>query len=105
MKKSFLTFIVFFAACAVSYASFPVIELTEPLVTASSDTSAWGIVAICCGVMGLFIPFLGIPALIFGAMGLKKKMRGLAIAGFILGVIEVILLLLVLLAVAAVASI
>jgi hypothetical protein len=105
MKKYFLTFIVFFSACAVSYASFPVIELSEPLLTASSDTSAWGIVAICCGVLGLFIPFLGIPALIFGAMGLKKKMKGLAIAGLILGLIEVIILLLVILALGAVASV
>ena len=105
MKKYFLTFIVCFSACAVSYASFPVIELSEPLLTASSDTSAWGIVAICCGVLGLFIPFLGIPALIFGAMGLKKKMKGLAITGFILGLIEVIILLLVILALATVASV
>ena len=31
------------------------------------------------------------PAIIFGALGFKKKLRGLAIAGFVLGVIEILI--------------
>ncbi len=60
--------------------------------TKKSDTSGWeGIVALVCGILGVFTGILAIPAIIFGAIGMKrgKQHRGLARAGFILGVVVV----------------
>ncbi len=57
-----------------------------------SDTPAWGIAAIACSFLGLFILgiLFGILGIIFGAIGLNKSLKGLAIAGLILGVIDVV---------------
>jgi apolipoprotein N-acyltransferase len=56
-----------------------------------------GIAALVLGIIGLlisFIPFIGmyalpltVLALIFGALGMRKKPRGLAIAGLVLGLL------------------
>lgn len=56
-----------------------------------SDTAAWGIAAIACSFVGLFFLgiLFGILGIIFGAIGLNKNLKGLAIAGLILGVIDV----------------
>lgn len=61
------------------------------------SSSGWeGIVALVCGVLGLFLGFPAILAIIFGAMGMgrNKKHRGMAVAGFVLGIIVTALLLL-----------
>jgi hypothetical protein len=61
---------------------------------AQSDSNGWAIASFCCGVVGLFI--LGIPlgvcAVVFGALGMsnQKRLRGLAIAGLVLGVIDIV---------------
>jgi hypothetical protein len=54
-----------------------------------------GIVAFSCGVLGLFIPGLNFAAILFGLLGIGKgsKLKGLAVAGFILGVIELLIFL------------
>lgn len=76
---------------------------------ASAD--AFGIVSLIAGVLGLifmFIPGIGIifiplavAALVFGILGLKGSHKGMAIAGLILGAVELFLLLLGILFIAA----
>tara|TARA_B110000211_G_C13779960_1_gene421453 strand:+ start:170 stop:493 length:324 start_codon:yes stop_codon:yes gene_type:complete len=65
-----------------------------------------GIAALCCGILGFFfLPFLlGPLAIIFGALGLKNRGRGMAIAGLVLGIIQVLLVVIVLLLVGAAIS-
>ena len=112
MKKIILLLVTVFSFNAVTYASFPVtngpteqLSALNKIPPVSSDGPGWGIAALCCGVLGLVFPPLGIFAVIFGAMGLSKKGRGMAITGLILGIIEVVwLLLLVLLLGAFVAA-
>ena len=57
-----------------------------------SDTAGWGIAAFACSFLGLFVLgiLFGILGIVFGAIGLNKSLKGLAIAGLILGVIDVI---------------
>lgn len=69
----------------------------KSLLTRPGSSSGWeGIVALVCGVLGLFLGFPAILAIIFGAMGMgrNKKHRGMAVAGFVLGIIVTVLLLL-----------
>ncbi len=56
-----------------------------------SDTAAWGITAIACSFVGIFFLgiLFGILGIVFGAIGINKNLKGLAIAGLILGVIDV----------------
>ena len=110
MKKVLFAIIMLLSFSSMTYASFPVTEqesdqsikqsteeksfladLKLPnFAPVSSDGPAFGIVALCCGVVGLVFPVLGIPAIVFGAMGLKRAGRGMAIAGLVLGIIEII---------------
>ncbi len=57
-----------------------------------SDTAGWGIAAFACSFVGLFVLgiLFGILGIVFGAIGLNKSLKGLAIAGLILGVVDVI---------------
>lgn len=58
------------------------------------DTSGWeGIVALVCGILGVFSFWPAFPAIVFGALGLGrgKKHHGLAMAGLILGVVAILL--------------
>ena len=92
----------------ISYASFPVmknqqIELScEDIETPvyANRQSIWGVVSFVIAVVGglLYLtPYgvsgwlLAILAIVFGAIGFKDKPNGLAIAGFIIGVLEVIM--------------
>ena len=73
---------------------------TQPKSNESNGSEVWGIVAFICGLVGLLvfpIPF-GVVALIFGAVGVNKKLKGLAIAGVILGFIDIVVGLIILLA-------
>ena len=104
MKRIILVLIAIFSLNVVAYASFPVTESpAEPLSIlneippVSADGPGWGIAALCCGILGIAFPPLGILAIIFGAIGMKNSGRGMAIAGFILGIIEVIWLLVLIL--------
>ena len=56
----------------------------------------YGIAAIGCGVIGLLVPGVNLLALLFGVLGLGRgcKTKGLAIAGFIMGILELIVFLL-----------
>jgi hypothetical protein len=63
-----------------------------------SDTAAWGITAIACSFVGIFFLgiLFGILGIVFGAIGINKSLKGLAIAGLILGVIEIAFIIIVL---------
>jgi hypothetical protein len=52
-----------------------------------------GIVAFGSGFLGLFLPGLNFAAILFGILGLHKgtRYRGLAVAGLILGILELFL--------------
>lgn len=56
----------------------------------------YGIAAIVTGLLGLFIPGVNFLAILFGVLGMARgcKAQGLAIAGFVLGVIALIVFLL-----------
>lgn len=66
-----------------------------------NKTNVCGIIALIFGIVGLFIfgyP-LGGAAIVLGSVGLKTQSgKGLAIAGLVLGIIDVVLLLILQLA-------
>lgn len=59
---------------------------------ATAMGAGFGIAALCCGIAGLFVAGipLGVCAIVFGAIGANRRLKGLAIAGLTLGVIDVI---------------
>ena len=71
--------------------------------TEDKKGNGFGIASLSCALVGLRVPFFGILAVIFGAIGMNKNrsLRGLAIAGFSLGVIETVLSFLALLLIIA----
>jgi hypothetical protein len=59
--------------------------------------NGFGIAALSCSLVGLVYPLFGVLGIVFGAIGMSKnrKLRGLAIAGFALGILDLISILLV----------
>ena len=106
MKKLLLLSITLITFGNVSFASFPVTqdvkteivyEKTE-IPTYGNRQSIWGVLSFIFAVVGglLYLtPYvlsgwmLAICAIVFGAIGFKDKPKGLAIAGFIVGILEV----------------
>jgi len=107
MKKLILLLITLTTFMSVSYASFPVTENQQTeLVESSSSlsiiyssgTSIWGILSLTCAILSiLVIPNIyamfiaALLGVIFGAIGFNKKLKGLAITGFILGLLMTII--------------
>ena len=71
--------------------------------TEDKKGNGFGIASLSCALVGLRVPFFGILAIIFGAIGMNKNrsLRGLAIAGFSLGVLETVISFLALLLIIA----
>jgi len=70
------------------------LSFLRPYRTARS--SEWvGIAALGCGIIGLLVPGLNLSAILFGVLGMGRgcKVQGLAVTGFILGVVELVLFL------------
>ena len=64
-----------------------------------SQSKGFGITSFIFGLIGMYLAFalpFGLLAVVFGSIGLNKKLNGLAIAGLILGLICIILGLMVL---------
>jgi hypothetical protein len=61
---------------------------------AAGDSGGWGIAAFVCGVLGWVVfPALFITlSIIFGILGINKKLKGLAIAGLVLGLIALLVM-------------
>ena len=55
--------------------------------------NGFGIAALSCSLVGLAYPLFGVLGIVFGAIGMSKNrsLRGLAIAGFVLGILELII--------------
>jgi len=72
-------------------------ERNSPAKT-MGDGSGWGIASLVCGILGLLVlPILFGPlAIIFGALGLNKPLKGLAISGMVLGIISLVVIFLLL---------
>ena len=103
MKKLILLLITLTTFMNVSYASFPVTETQQTeivenanaeLPTYSSGNSLWAILSISCALLSLFlipnlaaISIVSLLGVIFGAIGFNKKLKGLAITGFIFSLI------------------
>ena len=65
--------------------------------TPSTQTSGFAVASLVCGIVGLLINFLSIPAIVLGAIGIaqtgknsKYKGRGMAVAGLVLGIFTII---------------
>jgi len=59
-------------------------------------TNEWfGIAAIGCGIIGLLVPGVNLLAILFGLLGMGRgcKAQGLAVTGFVMGVLELALFL------------
>jgi len=71
--------------------------------TEDKKGTGFGIASLSCALVGLKVPFFGILAVIFGAIGMNKNrsLRGLGIAGFSLGVLETVISFLALLLIIA----
>lgn len=61
--------------------------------TEGKKGNGFGIASLSCALVGLRVPFFGLLAVIFGAIGMNKNrtLRGMAIAGFTLGILETII--------------
>jgi len=71
-------------------------KLTYPLFGYRRRPSEWiGIGAMLSGVLGLFVPGIYLLAILFGVLGMGRNCRtkGLAISGFIIGMLELMLVL------------
>jgi hypothetical protein len=83
----------------VQYANVEVLQSVSKIMSPrkyyrSYRQSEWvGIAAIVCGLVGLFVPGVNFLAILFGVLGLGRgaAVKGLSIAGFVLGILELIL--------------
>ena len=82
-------------------------------VEGNSEAIGWGIASLTSAILGIvllmfglfYAPLLyGLLAVVFGGIGMNKKLKGLSIAGVILGVLEVTVSFLVLILIAAFTS-
>ncbi len=103
MKKLILLLITLVTFLNVSYASFPVTETQQTEIaensnsvspTYSSDTPVWGILSITFTLLSLgslsnplAATIMALLGVVFGSIGFNKKLKGLAITGFILSLI------------------
>lgn len=55
------------------------------------EMNGFGIVSLVTGIVGLYYPFLAPVAIVFGAIGLNKRQRGMAVAGLVLGIVSIVL--------------
>ena len=108
MKNLLFIFFTLTIFTNVSYASFPVEQNTQTEIVSEiqnygNKQSIWGILSLSLSVIGiilLFTPALGtglilhLLAIIFGAIGFNKNLKGLAISGFVLSLISLLVLIL-----------
>jgi len=100
-KKLLLLLITLTTFTNVNYASFPVTETQQTDIVECDNTELtrnresspiWGVLSFTCAILSiLLIPnfyamfIAALLGVIFGAIGFNKKLKGLAITGFILG--------------------
>lgn len=54
------------------------------------EMNGFGIVSLVTGIASIILPYLAPVAIVFGAIGLNKRLRGLAIAGMVLGIVTIV---------------
>ena len=105
MKKLLLLLITITTFSNVSYASFPVTENTQTEVVELIESPNYGNSQPICGILSFSFMLLALILLpnllltllfsllgvIFGSIGFNKKLKGLAITGFILNLLIFIL--------------
>ena len=103
MQKLILLLITLATFMNVSYASFPVTETQQTEMgensnsvspTYSSGTPVWGILSMTLTLLSLgslsnplAATIMALLGVVFGSIGFNKKLKGLAITGFILSLI------------------
>jgi len=103
MQKLILLLITLVTFMNVSYASFPVTETEQTEIvensnsvwpTYSSDTPVWGILSMTLTLLSLgslsnplAATIMALLGVVFGSIGFNKRLKGLAITGFILSLI------------------
>ena len=103
MQKLILLLITLVTFMNVSYASFPVTETQQTEIvensnsvwpTYSSDTPVWGILSMTLTLLSLgslsnplAATIMALLGVVFGSIGFNKRLKGLAITGFILSLI------------------
>ena len=103
MQKLILLLITLVTFMNVSYASFPVTEIQQTEIvensnsvwpTYSSDTPVWGILSMTLTLLSLgslsnplAATIMALLGVVFGSIGFNKRLKGLAITGFILSLI------------------
>ena len=103
------------AECAAQPAEQPVTEETSQQTqdtTPKSKYENYAVAALVCGILGMFIPFAGIVlailAIVFGSLAKKnlpEGRTGMAVAGFVLGIISLVLNIMVIVAVVGMTSV
>ena len=107
MKKLILLLITLTTFTNVSYASFPVTETQQTDIVECDNTELprnregspiWGVLSLTCAIFSiLLVPYIyamfiaALLGVIFGAIGFNKKLKGLAITGFIIGLLMTII--------------
>jgi len=106
--KKILLLILLTTLTNVSYTSFPVAEtpqteivesINSELPTYRSGNPVWGILSLSCSLLSIIlipnflaiVPIISLLGVIFGAIGFNKKLKGLAITGFVLSLIFLII--------------
>ena len=101
MKKLLLLLITITTFSNVSYSSFPVTENTQTEVVEliespnyGNSQPVWSILSITCTLLSLgllsnplAVTIIALLGVVFGSIGFNKKLKGLAITGFILSLI------------------
>ena len=101
MKKLLLLLITITTFSNVSYASFPVTENTQTEVVEliespnyGNSQPVWSILSLTCTLLSLSLlsnplaaTIIALLGIVFGSIGFNKKLKGLAITGFILSLI------------------
>ena len=101
MKKLLLLLITITTFINVSYASFPVTENTQTEVVEliespnyGNSQPVWSILSLTCTLLSLSLlsnplaaTIIALLGVVFGSIGFNKKLKGLAITGFILSLI------------------
>jgi uncharacterized membrane protein YkgB len=79
-------------AAATNIKANPSPRTTHKERNARSESAGFGIAALILGITGLVILGIvcGILAIVFGIIGMKRRLKGLAIAGLTLGIIDVV---------------
>ena len=101
MKKLLLLLITITTFSNVSYASFPVTENIQTEVVEliespnyGNSQPVWSILSLTCTLLSLSLlsnplaaTIIALLGVVFGSIGFNKKLKGLAITGFILSLI------------------